>query len=39
MLAYDKITITDQERGDITALARQMRMDRAQASRTLKSQT
>ena len=27
MLAYDKITITDQERGDITALARQMRMD------------
>ena len=27
MLAYDKITITDQERGDIAALARQMRMD------------
>jgi hypothetical protein len=27
MLAYDKITITDQERGDIAALARQMSMD------------
>jgi hypothetical protein len=27
MLADDKITITDQERGDIAALARQMRMD------------
>ena len=27
MLAYDKITITDQERGDIAALARQMEMD------------
>ena len=27
MLAYDKIAPTDQERGDINALARQMRMD------------
>jgi hypothetical protein len=27
MLAHDKITITDQERGDISALARQMRID------------
>lgn len=27
MLAYDKITITDQERGDIAALAQQMGMD------------
>jgi hypothetical protein len=27
MLAYDKITVTDQEHGDIAALARQMRMD------------
>ena len=27
MLAYDKITVTDQERGDIAALARRMRMD------------
>lgn len=27
MLAYDKIAATDQERGDIEALARQMGMD------------
>lgn len=27
MLAYDKIAISDQERGDIVALARQMGMD------------
>ena len=27
MLAYDKIAVTDQERGDIVALARQMGMD------------
>lgn len=27
MLAYDKITPTDQERGDIKALAQQMRID------------
>ncbi len=27
MLTYGKINITDQERGDIAALARQMRMD------------
>jgi hypothetical protein len=27
MLAYDKITITDQERGDIAALAQRMGMD------------
>ena len=27
MLAYDKIAVTDQERGDIAALARQMGMD------------
>ncbi len=27
MLAYDKIAVTDQERGDILALARQMGMD------------
>ena len=27
MLAYDKITITDQERGDIAALAQRMEMD------------
>jgi hypothetical protein len=27
MLTYDKITITDQERGDIAALAQRMGMD------------
>jgi hypothetical protein len=27
MLAHDKIAVTDQERGDIAALARQMQMD------------
>ena len=27
MLAYDKIAVTDQDRGDIAALARQMGMD------------
>jgi hypothetical protein len=27
MIAYGKITVTDQERGDIAALGRQMRMD------------
>jgi hypothetical protein len=27
MLTYDKIAVTDQERGDIVALARQMGMD------------
>lgn len=27
MFAYDKIAVTDQERGDIVAFARQMAMD------------
>jgi hypothetical protein len=34
MLAYDKIAPTDQERGDIKALARQMRMDLGSLGRT-----
>jgi hypothetical protein len=39
MLAYDKITITNQERGDIAALARQMKMDLGPSFLTLKTQT